>query len=435
MGSIAAFAPGSNISSRPNSKFMLNAIPTPEASAQALTNYMAKAHEAKIAALKVLEDKKNAEIKALKESSSSSSSSSTPSEPAATSATGESVDDMTQKILSYQKFMADYIVKAQDEKAKAVKAAEDAIAKKYEDKLNAFMLNGAAPPSNAPAIAIAAVSEESEIYQKRNAKIAAAAKAGKSRWGDKEVERAGAKAPPSEVIVATPVDAADAASSIAAADHGLRADGGVGGLSLAERVMNGSAATVTVAEESEIYQKRNAKIAASAKAGKSRWGDKEVERAGAKAPPSEVIVATPVDAADAASSIAAADHGLRADGGVGGLSLAERVMNGSAATVTVAVANGASESTAAPASAMSAIFYKRNAFIAAAEKAGKSTRWGSEEAQKAIEYTSNNLPPAPKVEIEAIPEVEAADHGLRADGGVGGPSLAERVNLGAKLLQ
>ena len=345
MGSIAAFAPGSNISSRPNSKFMLNAIPTPEASAQALTNYMAKAHEAKIAALKVLEDKKNAEIKALKESSSSSSSS-TPSEPAATSATGESVDDMTQKILSYQKFMADYIVKAQDEKAKAVKAAEDAIAKKYEDKLNAFMLNGAAPPSNAPAIAIAAVSEESEIYQKRNAKIAA-----------------------------------------------------------------------------------------SAKAGKSRWGDKEVERAGAKAPPSEVIVATPVDAADAASSIAAADHGLRADGGVGGLSLAERVMNGSAATVTVAVANGASESTAAPASAMSAIFYKRNAFIAAAEKAGKSTRWGSEEAQKAIEYTSNNLPPAQKVEIEAIPEVEAADHGLRADGGVGGPSLAERVNLGAKLLQ
>ena len=346
MGSIAAFAPGSNISSRPNSKFMLNAIPTPEASAQALTNYMAKAHEAKIAALKELEDKKNVEIKALKESSSSSSSSSTPSEPAATSATGESVDDMTQKILSYQKFMADYIVKAQDEKAKAVKAAEDAIAKKYEDKLNAFMLNGAAPPSNAPAIAIAAVSEESEIYQKRNAKIAAAAKAGKSRWGDKEVERAGAKAPPSEVIVATPVDAADAASSIAAADHGLRADGGVGGLSLAERVMNGSAATVTVA-----------------------------------------------------------------------------------------VANGASESTAAPASAMSAIFYKRNAFIAAAEKAGKSTRWGSEEAQKAIEYTSNNLPPAPKVEIEAIPEVEAADHGLRADGGVGGPSLAERVNLGAKLLQ
>jgi len=32
------------------------------------------------------------------------------------------------------------------------------------------------------------------------------------------------------------------------------------------------------------------------------------------------------------------------------------------------------------------------------------------------------------------PEIEAADHGLQADGGVGGPSLAERVNLGAELL-
>ena len=38
------------------------------------------------------------------------------------------------------------------------------------------------------------------------------------------------------------------------------------------------------------------------------------------------------------------------------------------------------------------------------------------------------------VDIVASPEVEAADHGLRADGGVGGPSLAERVNLGASLL-
>ena len=38
--------------------------------------------------------------------------------------------------------------------------------------------------------------------------------------------------------------------------------------------------------------------------------------------------------------------------------------------------------------------------------------------------------------IEVIlPEIKAADHGLRADGGVGGPSLADRVNLGAKLLQ
>ena len=37
--------------------------------------------------------------------------------------------------------------------------------------------------------------------------------------------------------------------------------------------------------------------------------------------------------------------------------------------------------------------------------------------------------------IERItPEIEAADHGMRNDGGVDGPSLAQRVNLGAALV-
>ena len=41
---------------------------------------------------------------------------------------------------------------------------------------------------------------------------------------------------------------------------------------------------------------------------------------------------------------------------------------------------------------------------------------------------------APAAPVPVPPEVEEADHGLRADGGVGGPSLAQRVNLGAALL-
>jgi hypothetical protein len=72
--------------------------------------------------------------------------------------------------------------------------------------------------------------------------------------------------------------------------------------------------------------------------------------------------------------------------------------------------------------------------VSAAGKAGKS-RWGEQEVQKSIQLAGNALPSAaPKVQIAASAEVEAADHGLRADGGVGGPSLAERVNLGASLL-
>ena len=55
-----AFAPNS-IKTTTARSVRLNAVPTPEESAQALTSYMAKAHEAKIEALKDLENKKNAE--------------------------------------------------------------------------------------------------------------------------------------------------------------------------------------------------------------------------------------------------------------------------------------------------------------------------------------------------------------------------------------
>jgi len=314
---------------------------------------MAKSHTEKIKALKALEDAKNAEIAALKAqitSATAAASASSPAPPQAAlvlaSASGPagstSTEELTKKIESYQKFIAEYIVKAQQDKAAAVKEAEAAIAKKYEDKLNAFMLPEASA-SSSTASASTNVNVESKLYQERNANIAAAAKAGKSRWGDMEVARAGASPPPSKLISAIP--------------------------------------------------------------------------------------AIPVAAGDA--RVVEADHGLRADGGVGGLTLAQRVASGSAAAAVEAEAVSASNPN----------FEKRNAFIAAAAKAGKQSRWGSFEENRAIAYVSNALPPRSssssdkKIVVVVLPEVQAADHGLRADGGVGGPSLAERVNLGARLLQ
>jgi hypothetical protein len=332
--SSAAFTPGNARSSTSTSRSSssLNAIPTPEESAKALTAYMAKSHEAKITALKTLEDKKNTEIASLRAQMGNSNTAIVPA-PAAAAASGGDVKLLSEKLVKYQVFMAEYIIKAQEEKAKAVKEAEIAIAKKYEDKLNAFMLN--------PAAGTSAATEEPSLYKERNANIAAAANAGTSRWGNKEVERAGATAPPSKLLKAiAPINVATVGDAV----------------------------------------------------------------------PEEVT---------------AADHGLRADGGVGGLSLAERVKNG-----------------AAPAAAATSVvlssnpnYEKRNARIAAAAKSGNQSRWGSREVDKAIEYSANVLPASKAVNIVVLPEVEAADHGLRADGGVSGPSLAERVNLGARLLQ
>jgi len=340
----AAFTPGTGntrTSTSRSSSSALNAIPTPEESAKALTAYMVRSHEEKIKALKTLEEKKNAEIASLRAQMGDRNTSIVPAAGAAAATAGAPSGDvqiLSEKLVKYQIFMAEYIIKAQEEKAKAVKEAEVAVAKKYEDKLNAFMLNpAAAAAGTGTGTSVAAEADEPRLYKERNAKISAAAKAGTSRWGDREVERAGAKAPPSQLLKPIP--------------------------------------PINVATGGAV--------------------------------PEEVI---------------AADHGLRADGGVGGLSLAERVMNGAAAPAATATSSNPN-------------FEKRNAKIAAAAKSGKQSRWGSREVDKAIEYSATALPASRAVNIAVLAEVEAADHGLRADGGVGGPSLAERVNLGARLLQ
>lgn len=308
-----------------------------EDSAKAFTDYMAKSHEEKLKALKDLEDKKNVEIETLKEEMASMKSGSgggelVQAQPPAPIVDG-SIEDLSSKLLAYQNFMAEYIVKAQEDKSRAVKEAEASVAKKYEDKLNALML-----PEAATSASVTTKSEESKLYEDRNGNIAAAAKAGKSRWGNKELQK-------------------------------------VAGITV-ESTMTSPAAPPEITASQE-------------------------------------------------ETIAAADHGLRADGGVGGLTLAERIVSGAEAN-----SNGVAVSSSSP------VYDLRNAHISEAAKAGKQSRWGTMEENKAIEMASNALPAAANGHtVTVTPEIDAADHGLRADGGVGGPSLAERVNLGAQLLQ
>ena len=64
--------------------------------------------------------------------------------------------------------------------------------------------------------------------------------------------------------------------------------------------------------------------------------------------------------------------------------------------------------------------------LVAAAAAGKS-RWGDLEVQMAQQKAGASSTAVSEAVMEA-------DHGLRADGGVSGPSLADRVNLGAQIL-
>jgi len=317
----------------------LSAIPTPEESAKALSDYMAKAHETKLKAIQDVESKKETEIKALK-SEIAALKQAPPTSTAivsSTAATGgdETIESLQAKLVSYQQFIAKYIVEAQQEKMTAVQAAENSMAKKYG------LVLSAAPPAATATDAPAITTKETKIYQERNQNVKAAEAAGKSRWSQAELQRAsngiGSVPPPSVTPPAAPAVIAAATATtevvppeVEAADHGLRADGGVGGMTLAERVLNGAgggaiAAPSGVSKTHIIYQQRNARVSAAAKAGKSRWGHMENEKATKLAEQGIPTIAAAAPAVPVTAEIEAADHGLRADGGVSGPTLAERV--------------------------------------------------------------------------------------------------------------
>eukprot|EP00529_Nitzschia_sp_RCC80_P022250 CAMPEP_0113456120 /NCGR_PEP_ID=MMETSP0014_2-20120614/8723_1 /TAXON_ID=2857 /ORGANISM="Nitzschia sp." /LENGTH=478 /DNA_ID=CAMNT_0000347563 /DNA_START=1132 /DNA_END=2568 /DNA_ORIENTATION=- /assembly_acc=CAM_ASM_000159 len=345
---------------------------------QDLTDYMAKANEAKVLAMKQIEDKKNAEIQSLKkevetlkkkaESVSSITtvgSTAPPAPPANMDLDSMTKEQLVSRLVTYQQFISKYIVEAQEQKMKAVMAAEAKVEAKYEEKLK--LLTGSTSSVPAPAS-----SADTSLYEGRNANVAAAAKAGKSRWGDAEVAKVAGSAG-----VSTAVNGASTPP-----------------------VVDKAPAPVLSSGSTSLFQERNQMVAAAGAAGKSRWGEAEVKKATVEAakgpslpaaaaaaetsspPPPAPAVESVVDV-DVTAKIEAADHGLRNDGGVGGPSLAERINLG----------------------------------------------------RSIVEGSSAGSTAAAAPVIELTPEIEAADHGLRNDGGVGGPSLAERVNLGLSIVE
>jgi hypothetical protein len=112
-------------------------LPTPEESAAALTAYMANAHGEKLRAIADVEAKYKAEVAELKlklkEYEVEKDSATGAIKTSANSYEFPSSNkDLTNKVATYQKFISDYIVKAQIERVKAVTAAEQAIKTKYE---------------------------------------------------------------------------------------------------------------------------------------------------------------------------------------------------------------------------------------------------------------------------------------------------------------
>jgi hypothetical protein len=338
-------------------------------------------------------------------------------------------------------------------------------------------INGeAAPPATikSPDTTAAIPVSFSSLYYKRNAKILEAAKAGKSRWGDMEIQRvAGTGAIRFESVPSKPRILPSTVVTIngeAAPPATIKTQEAFAAIPV----------SFSPSPQDSLYSKRNAKILEASKVGKSRWGDMEIQRisgarallskplpAKTKVLPSTIVAInglkssppTPITGVTSAVSlssipvpaeVAAADHGLRADGGVGGWTLAERVFLGASANIGSNIVQ--SPSAVESLKQEDTLYARRNTRIQTAAELGKS-RWGPAEiARVSNEFIPGKIVPTGTIAstnpskfskttgapitvrpetIPVPPEVAAADHGLRSDGGVAGWSLAERVFLGA----
>jgi hypothetical protein len=423
----AAFqnAPASCLSNRRSRTAALSAaaLSPEEERAAALSDYLAKSHIEKMRAIQDVEMKKNSEIEQLKQQIAALKESSTETTPSSSmlmvngsdnvkSLEEMSKEELVNKITQYQNFMRQYMIDAQEQKYHAVKAAEEAARKKLAESMTLLGLSATTETTTTASLP--------PLFAARNAAVSKAAAAGKSRWGPLEVQRA------SSAVSFTTTNLAPASSS------------------------------------TPLYAARNAAVTKAAAAGQSRWGSAEVQRAaglsngaanlntaapttmsvnGGSAPVLKRATPTPTTSIPVPPEVAEADHGLRSDGSIGGLSLAERVYFGAGAAsvptppevqaadhgwrsdgsidgptlaerVFYGAASPSTPSTAAD--PREALFARRNAKVLQAAHAGRS-RWGSQEIERVARIVAVT-PPLPAAAVE-IP-----------------PAPSPRVNFGAAIL-
>mmetsp|Transcript_21060 Transcript_21060/g.44696 ORF Transcript_21060/g.44696 Transcript_21060/m.44696 type:complete len:186 (-) Transcript_21060:2269-2826(-) len=114
----------------------------PMDNAAAITDFMAKAHEEKINAMARVEDKYKGQIAELQDKISELEALNKQTTPTSGNsfAFPATNKDMTDKVQAYRTFISDYIVKSQEEKAKAVYVAESKLTAKYEAIIAALKL-------------------------------------------------------------------------------------------------------------------------------------------------------------------------------------------------------------------------------------------------------------------------------------------------------
>jgi hypothetical protein len=277
---------------------------------------------------------------------------------------------IAQKLASYQTFMEQYMVNAQNQKLLAIREAELKAEKKFQERLEKLLAASSAV-LNESIVDDTVLSKESTLFEKRNARVIAASKAGVSRWGIMEVERAEAQAKSAPVDKSAHVASRSStaemtlfdkrnAKIVAAANAGKSRWGNME-IDRAKGIVGSVSVATTAKAETSLFDQRNAKIVASAAAGESRWGNNEVVRAGGTI--SNVASAIPASSQPA------------------GVNLEDRVNIG-AQLLSLSAKAPANAQVAPAADQSTSLFVLRNAKVVAAATAGKS-RWGSMEIDRA----------------------------------------------------
>ena len=258
------------------------------------------------------------------------------------------------KITTYQTFIANYIVKAQEEKFRAVKAAEAAVEKKYQERL--LVLTAAAGGDVSPAAP--QISDSQFLYFQRAQNLKGAAAVGKSRWGAAEIEKISKL---NTGAITTKEIRQESSVSVAPVTFPI------GGLTLTDRLQlcanNVPAAPLSTASlaaaEKSLYDKPNARVVESAD--KSRWGEAEISK----------LKNLPI-----ASEVKSTSATL--------------IANKNRVNIGAAIANGlhlgtkgepAGNQPIASSAAEQSLYAMRNANIVESASAGKS-RWGEAEINK-----------------------------------------------------
>ena len=275
-------------------------------------------------------------------SSSANAASSSPmvSSSASFSSVATAAEDSVEaKLVAYQRFIANYVVKAQEEKYRAIQRAEAALEKKYQDKIQ-FLLQqsppnmiadkqsatstltpittptstasttrvniGAAiakgqvptsttvepandslstPPLNISTTTPTPPSSRNIFFEMRNTKLLEMTKEGRqSRWGEAEIHNLQKVTLSSSPSQQQPTSTATTISNIVnvpttiSLEERLKLGAKLQPTTLASPLPEASSSASNNNNLESLYNMRSAKVLESANAGKTRWGDAEIHK-------------------------------------------------------------------------------------------------------------------------------------------------------------